>query len=590
MNVTLPNGVVVEGVPEGTTKQQVMQKAIAAGLATAADFGQPEQPQDLSYALEMEEAPAQQPMQAPPEQQRGLGETVAGLGETALAIGTGATGGMVGQFAGTVEGLAREIMAGNYGEQEAADRIEQLAMQRAQQLTYAPRSEAGQEQLQAVGEVLQPLEAVPPLAELQALASASRFAAPQATAAARQAGGAVAGAADDATQVLNKTPFQKKMRGMIEATEQGQAPQNEAAKYIIAGSGRVKKDRLAMETIKQGFDEGVVSSIKAASASDKKAMRDMMGILRRGMKSARYARENRPSDIVGQSIVDRFRAVQAKNKQAGQKLDEVANSLRGQPIDVSQATNDFLSALDAMDVTTRQVKGKVVPVFEGSAIDGLTGAETAIKRMFNRMNKGGQIDAHDAHKMKRFIDEQVSYGKATGEGLTGQTERAFKTLRSSIDKALDDAYPEYDRVNTQYADTRGALDAFTDVAGKKFDPAGKNADKQVGTLSRRILSNAQSRIPLVDAIADMERVARKYGVDVDGDITTQAMFFDELERMFGSSAPTSFQGLGEKIAETALKTKAQLASEAVMGAAKKLKGVNDERAVKAISDLLESQN
>ena len=39
MNVELPNGVVIEGVPEGTTKDQIMQKAISSGLATAEDFG-----------------------------------------------------------------------------------------------------------------------------------------------------------------------------------------------------------------------------------------------------------------------------------------------------------------------------------------------------------------------------------------------------------------------------------------------------------------------------------------------------------------------------------------------------------------------
>ena len=42
MNVTLPNGQVISGVPEGTTKEQVMQKAIAGGLATEADFAQAE--------------------------------------------------------------------------------------------------------------------------------------------------------------------------------------------------------------------------------------------------------------------------------------------------------------------------------------------------------------------------------------------------------------------------------------------------------------------------------------------------------------------------------------------------------------------
>jgi hypothetical protein len=38
MNVTLPNGQVISGIPEGTTKEQVMQKAISAGLAVESDF------------------------------------------------------------------------------------------------------------------------------------------------------------------------------------------------------------------------------------------------------------------------------------------------------------------------------------------------------------------------------------------------------------------------------------------------------------------------------------------------------------------------------------------------------------------------
>lgn len=41
MDIELPNGTVIEGIPEGTSKQDIMAKAISAGLATAADFGQP---------------------------------------------------------------------------------------------------------------------------------------------------------------------------------------------------------------------------------------------------------------------------------------------------------------------------------------------------------------------------------------------------------------------------------------------------------------------------------------------------------------------------------------------------------------------
>jgi hypothetical protein len=50
MDIELPNGTVIQDIPEGTTKGQVMAKAIKAGLATPADFGiqmptaQPEKP------------------------------------------------------------------------------------------------------------------------------------------------------------------------------------------------------------------------------------------------------------------------------------------------------------------------------------------------------------------------------------------------------------------------------------------------------------------------------------------------------------------------------------------------------------------
>lgn len=516
-----------------------------------------------------------------PQEESTISDKITGAVETALAIGTGMTGGLAGQLGGAITGIVKEIASGNYGEQEAADRIEALANEIARNLTYEPRTQEGKEQTKAVGEALQPLEAIPPLAELQALSAASGFAAPQVA----RAAGAPLRAAED---VLNKTPFQKRMRQAIEDSTPD-APLNETAKYIVNESGRVKSHAPSVESIRQGFDEGVVASVKGSTQADRAAMAKMVDVLERGQKSTRYARENRPSDVVGRSIMDRFKAVKEQNRDAGGRLDNVAKGLRGRQVDVSGAVNNFLSGLEKLDIKTKIVDGNVRPVFNGSMIDGLAGPETAIKRIFNRMNKS-KIDAYDVHKMKRFIDEQVSYGKASADGLTGQTENALKSLRSGLDEALDSKFPEYDAVNTQYADTRGALDAFSDIAGKKFNPFGENADKQVGTLSRRLMSNAQSRIPLTDAIKVMEDVAKKYGTKVDGDIMTQAMFFDELERMFGSSATTSIQGVGEKVVDSARRSKADLAADAAKTVIEKARGINDEKAIEAIKRLLNSQN
>jgi Transglycosylase SLT domain len=111
-----------------------------------------------------------------------LGERLVGAGEAGLTTATGMTGGLVGMIGGTVEGITKSIMDGTYGTPEGAKQAEQVAAQRAGQLTYAPRTEQGQEQTQAVGDFMG--RYVAPLgpmgAELNAVASGAKAAAPAA--------------------------------------------------------------------------------------------------------------------------------------------------------------------------------------------------------------------------------------------------------------------------------------------------------------------------------------------------------------------------------------------------------------------------
>lgn len=108
-----------------------------------------------------------------------LGERLIGTGEAGLTTVTGATGGMVGMIAGTVEGITKSIMDGTYGTRQGADNVERLAAERAGQLTYAPRTEQGMEQAQAVGEAMQQLVPIAPLAgEMAAISAATKAASP----------------------------------------------------------------------------------------------------------------------------------------------------------------------------------------------------------------------------------------------------------------------------------------------------------------------------------------------------------------------------------------------------------------------------
>lgn len=110
-----------------------------------------------------------QPTQSPTAEP-GLIDKLVGAGETGLTLATGATSGALGTLGGAIGGLAGALATGQLGTQEGAQNIEQAAAQGGQALTFAPRTQSGQEQVGAVGETLNAaLPALPLTAELGAL-------------------------------------------------------------------------------------------------------------------------------------------------------------------------------------------------------------------------------------------------------------------------------------------------------------------------------------------------------------------------------------------------------------------------------------
>lgn len=316
-----------------------------------------------------------------------------------------------------------------------------------------------------------------------------------------------------------------------------------------------------------------------------------MNLVQQGKNNPRFSVVNRASDVVGDSVLERFNVVRNANRRAGNQLDFVAKKLQGQPVDVSGAVDDFVRALqDDLGVTLKNGK----PDFAGSTIEGLSGPQQFLSRLLGRMRNTRAPDAHDVHRMKKFIDEQVTFGKSA-EGLGGKTEGVAKRLRRSLDELLDTNFPEYDAVNTQYADTVQALDAFQKAAGSTIDLASENADKAVGTLARRLMSNAQSRVRLIDAIEGLQSTAKKYGGRFDDDVLTQALFVDELEQVFGPSARTSLQGEVGKAIESGAEAAqpgglTRLMIDKVGQGAERLRGINEENAFRAIRKVLSSSD
>ena len=374
-------------------------------------------------------------------------------------------------------------------------------------------------------------------------------------------------------------------------------------------AGQVVADQAGKRATWQGFDDGFVAMVKSSSPETRQKMSAMLDVVEQGKKDFRYAAENRPLDIAGESVLKRIRIVREANRMARNRLDHVAKDLKGQRVDVQPAVESFLSELDDMGVKFSPKDGGLS--FQGSDIEGVEGPQKVIRSVLNRMLNTRAPDAYDVHRLKRYIDEMVTYGKSApgSEGLKGRSLAMVKALRHDLDGILDQRFPEYNRVNTEYAETIGALNAVQDVAGKKMDLLGENADKALGTLTRRLLSNAQSRIPLMDAANQLDEVAGRYvgqnrnaivpygqivkrtGVEsLDDDLLTQVMFTDQMDKMFGAASKTSLLGDAEKAFRAGTGGGKSMVVEGAVAAGKKMAGINEDNAIKAMRELLKEAN
>ena len=405
------------------------------------------------------------------------------------------------------------------------------------------------------------------------------------------AGGAAAGEVVEQASKYFKNQSEAKAK-IVEMIQQGSGDKDtaiyELSSKIKNGLPAIQKDKEAVEAIKQGFDEGVIAAVKASSPADKKKMRAMANISERGKNNARFGVKNRPSDVAGDALLERFKVVKKANKSAGQKVEREANKLKasGDLVDYSPAVNSFIGDLEGMGVS---LGNDFNLNFSGSDIEGVDPAINIINKVADRMKKGGEVKAYDVHRMKKFIDENVSYGKA-GEGLTGKTERILKSLRRNLDQVLDSNFDGYKKANDSYSETIGAIDSLQDVAGKKVNLMSENSDKAMGTVLRRVMSNAQSRVNLLDSIEGIESVSKKYGGKHDDDVLNLILFADELDSQFKPVARTSLAGETGKAlkqgAEGVRRGPSDIAVDVLAATANKARGINQEGAYKAIKSVL----
>lgn len=323
-------------------------------------------------------------------------------------------------------------------------------------------------------------------------------------------------------------------------------PSNVTAGYRIDNpdlpyeSQRVVKDKPARKAMGQQFRPGTVASIQAANKPTRGAMARALDELEKGMANDTYAARHRPADVAGDVLVEEINGIARVMKKAMKEVRKTSRDLKGTKVETSGILNNFLDKVEQLGGTYDPVKRELI-IDEAGPLEGMKDVQNKLKLAFNKLQRlGDNPDAFAVHQVKEWIDNITDYGKSSDKSSVRRAENTIKSMRHNINQELRGISGEYAAANDKFSTAKEALDGIQSAVGKKVKLDGKNANAQLGTLLRRLLSNAQSRIPIRDAVDEIGRVADINGFKSDVDMDALLSFINTLEENFGSSAPTSF--------------------------------------------------
>lgn len=384
-------------------------------------------------ANQIPETQVPETVQTPPEPS--MGEEIIGAGETALTLGTGAVGGSVGMIGGALKGLAEQILSGQFGTPQAAKLVEQSAAQGGQALTYTPRTQAGQENVQAIGEVLQNVPPViPVIGPIGAVAQSTKAAMPIVSATARRAAAPVVQAVQKAAEPLREIlPTQAAQAGRFKSAGAAATPESVQRRTVAESlpvpfegesaltKGQASRDfgqlQFEKESAKLG-DVGAPLRKRVLNQTETllanfDAMVDQAGPIRLERRAIGQA--------VDQAVVNKYNVMQKRVRDAYTKAREAGEmeapvELKGLP-EAFRAVEDVASTSADASQLLNGIKSRAAK-YGNVSIDESGAMSPAL------------ITLNDAEGLRQFINSSTEWSNPRQSLIA-------KRLISSIDDAME---------------------------------------------------------------------------------------------------------------------------------------------------------
>jgi hypothetical protein len=417
MDIELPNGTIIQGIPEGTPKSVVMEKAIKAGLAKADDFGS-----------------TQQPVSAPSSGfLMGIKDPISG-GAQLLPKGL--------EFITSAGGLAPNPVSQFFGSEAERVRAMNAAEEAAYQQERKAQGDTGLDVGRLAGNVVSPANIV---AGVRAGQAARALGAGMGTQA------AVAGATQGALQPVNEpTGFAEE-----KATQVGLgAVAGKAGEAIASATGKVLNP-LASKAEQTMRDLGITPTPGQTLGGVYKKAEDFAQNLPLIGGQIRNAREkvlfdfnkgviNKALDKVGDKLPENVigrDAVAYAAEQVSNKYDEVLGKMK---FDLDfKTTSGILSALNKANLPSAAQREEATNVINNIALNKFSG-----KTLTGAEYKS--IESDLAKEVVKYKNSQSASDRNIGEALDG----VLKNFKSELYSQNQKYTPQLRRVDSAYGDLK----------------------------------------------------------------------------------------------------------------------------------------
>lgn len=488
MDVRLPNGTIIKNVPEGTTKEVVMQRAIAAGLAKPEDFGIKE----AARVPAAEDIPlfdnAGNPIEADMPRVKPEGKpspaNILGPAEALLSAGTGVASSLYGIGKGIVDSVTSGAILEGKGPQMAQEQMQRSAAAAA----YQPRTEAGQDIMQFAGEKLGSLPPTlggfSPAQSVGAMQAAGRTA--QALGAERLAPTAtrLTGQAQEAIKYAeeNKLPLMTSdVIPVSSATGRGARVIGEQTPLLGTGGKRYAQkearegllEKLKNET-PEISDETISRSLIESSEKYKRVIGKRYEQIQKQMEGTPI-NLRKTIDTIDQELMELSKEGQVKDNATIEKLFSLREDLTSGTPDFATARNNRTYMRESLktdsDKPSTQAQRVIDRVYDAMTED----IQQAVQQKLGNEArfKLAQADNIYATEIKMQKKSRIRDALVNGDQIP---EKATKLLFAGEPSVVRDVY--------QTLDSQGRANARAAMINRVLEKAGESPEKFLSEVNR----------------------------------------------------------------------------------------------------------